>query len=289
MWTHLSKQKGGIGTKGPGETQIETDRRLIRIRISTLKEKLAKIQTQKLTQRKSRNELDQVTVVGYTNAGKSTLMNMLTNAEVLVEDRLFATLDSTTRLTFLDSNKKILLTDTVGFIRKLPHHLVASFRSTLDEVRNADVLVHLVDLSHPNFREHISAVHETLKDLEIDSKPVLLVFNKVDQVHDPELLHQIRMEFPGSVLVSAYRGINIPELKSELLHVLENGYTELTAELPLDASKALAFIHSISQVKAIQYSEQAVRIRFRLNKRHEAGVKSMLDSYQRAILIQSFQ
>ncbi|MCK6601982.1 MAG: GTPase HflX [Bacteroidetes bacterium] len=289
MWTHLSKQKGGIGTKGPGETQIETDRRLIRIRITTLKEKLAKIQTQKLTQRKSRNELDQVTVVGYTNAGKSTLMNMLTNAEVLVEDRLFATLDSTTRLTFLDSNKKILLTDTVGFIRKLPHHLVASFRSTLDEVRNADVLVHLVDLSHPNFREHIAAVHETLKDLEIDSKPVLLVFNKVDQVHDPELLHQIRMEYPGSVLVSAYRGINIPELKSELLHVLENGYTELTAELPLDASKALAFIHSISQVKEIHYTEQVVRIRFRLNKRHEAGVRSMLDSYQRAILIQSFQ
>ncbi|MBN8707708.1 MAG: GTPase HflX [Bacteroidetes bacterium] len=289
MWTHLSKQKGGIGTKGPGETQIETDRRLIRIRIANLKEKLAKIQTQKFTQRKSRNELDLVTLVGYTNAGKSTLMNMLTNANVLVEDRLFATLDSTTRLTYLDNNKKILLTDTVGFIRKLPHHLVASFRSTLDEVRNADVLLHLVDLSHPNFREHIHAVEETLLELEIDSKPILIVFNKVDQVQDSDLLHQVRLEFPNSVLVSAYRGMNIPELKSQVLAILENGYTELSAELPQDASKALAYIHSVSEVVSTKYSETTVTLKFRVNKRHEASIKEMIESYHREALYKSFQ
>ncbi|MCA0444869.1 MAG: GTPase HflX [Bacteroidetes bacterium] len=289
MWTHLSKQKGGIGTKGPGETQIETDRRLIRIRIANLKEKLAKIQTQKFTQRKSRNELDLVTLVGYTNAGKSTLMNMLTNANVLVEDRLFATLDSTTRLTYLDSNKKILLTDTVGFIRKLPHHLVASFRSTLDEVRNADVLLHLVDLSHPNFREHIHAVEETLLELDIDSKPILIVFNKVDQVQDSDLLHQVRFEFPNSVLVSAYRGMNIPELKSQVLAILENGYTELTAELPQDASKALAYIHSVSQVTDTTYFETTVKLKFRVNKRHETSIKEMIESYHREALYKSFQ
>lgn len=289
MWTHLSKQKGGIGTKGPGETQIETDRRLIRIRIANLKEKLAKIQTQKFTQRKSRNELDLVTLVGYTNAGKSTLMNMLTNANVLVEDRLFATLDSTTRLTYLDNNKKILLTDTVGFIRKLPHHLVASFRSTLDEVRNADVLLHLVDLSHPNFREHIHAVEETLLELEIDSKPILIVFNKVDQVQDSDLLHQVRLEFPNSVLVSAYRGMNIPELKSQVLAILENGYTELSAELPQDASKALAYIHSVSEVISTKYSETTVTLKFRVNKRHEASIKEMIESYHREALYKSFQ
>lgn len=289
MWTHLSKQKGGIGTKGPGETQIETDRRLIRIRIANLKEKLAKIQTQKFTQRKSRNELDLVTLVGYTNAGKSTLMNMLTNANVLVEDRLFATLDSTTRLTYLDSNKKILLTDTVGFIRKLPHHLVASFRSTLDEVRNADVLLHLVDLSHPNFREHIHAVEETLLELDIDSKPILIVFNKVDQVQDSDLLHQVRFEFPNSVLVSAYRGMNIPELKSQVLSILENGYTELTAELPQDASKALAYIHSVSQVTDTTYFETTVKLKFRVNKRHETSIKEMIESYHREALYKSFQ
>lgn len=289
MWTHLSKQKGGIGTKGPGETQIETDRRLIRIRIANLKEKLAKIQTQKFTQRKSRNELDLVTLVGYTNAGKSTLMNMLTNANVLVEDRLFATLDSTTRLTFLDTNKKILLTDTVGFIRKLPHHLVASFRSTLDEVRNADVLLHLVDLSHPNFREHIHAVEETLLELDIDSKPILIVFNKVDQVQDSDLLHQVRFEFPNSVLVSAYRGMNIPELKSQVLSILENGYTELKAELPQEASKALAYIHSVSQVTSTTYLETTVKLTFRVNKRHENSIKEMIESYHRDALYKSFQ
>lgn len=289
MWTHLSKQKGGIGTKGPGETQIETDRRLIRIRIANLKEKLAKIQTQKSTQRKSRTELDLVTLVGYTNAGKSTLMNMLTNANVLVEDRLFATLDSTTRLTFLDSNKKILLTDTVGFIRKLPHHLVASFRSTLDEVRNADVLLHLVDLSHPNFREHIHAVEETLLELDIDRKPILIVFNKVDQVQDSDLLHQVRFEFPNSVLVSAFRGMNIPELKNQVLAILENGYTELTAELPQDASKALAYIHSVSQVTETTYFETTVKLKFRVNKRHETSIKEMIESYHREALYKSFQ
>src|SRR5690606_18754242 len=176
QWTHLSRQSGGIGTKGPGETQIETDRRLIRDRIRVLKAKLEKIDQQRSTQRKNRQEHMRVSLVGYTNAGKSTLMNVLAGSEVLAEDRLFATLDATTRLTYLASNKPVLLTDTVGFIRKLPHRLIESFKSTLDEVRESDVLVHVVDITHPRFDEQIRVVDETLRELDSLDKPTLMVF-----------------------------------------------------------------------------------------------------------------
>lgn len=280
MWTHLSKQKGGIGTKGPGETQIETDRRLIRTRVVTLKEKLQRIQTQKETQRKGRSEIDQLTLVGYTNAGKSTLMNMLTHATVHVEDRLFATLDSTTRLTVLAGNKRLLITDTVGFIRKLPHHLVASFRSTLEEVRQADLLIHLVDVSHPNFHEHIFAVQDTLREIGIDLKPVLMVFNKIDQVEDADLLRQVRREYPDSVFVSAWRGINIPELRERILQTLEAGYVSLTARFPVTAGQAIAHLHTIAEIQSTDYTGEDVTIRFRINRRFEESVRKMIQSYQ---------
>lgn len=179
MWTHLEKQRGGIGMRGPGETEIETDRRVIRDKLSKLRERLADIDKQNSTQRKRRGEIVRVALVGYTNVGKSTIMNVLSKSDVFAENKLFATLDTTVRKVVLDT-VPFLLSDTVGFIRKLPHDLVESFKSTLDEVREADILVHVVDISHNNFEEHIRVVNETLADIGAIDKPILMVFNKID-------------------------------------------------------------------------------------------------------------
>ena len=179
MWTHLSRQKGGIGMRGPGETEIETDRRIIRDKIALLKKKMEKIDKQKTTQRKGRQQMIRAALVGYTNVGKSTLMNVLTNSKVFAENKLFATLDTTVRKVVV-GNLPFLMSDTVGFIRKLPHHLVDSFKSTLDEVREADILLHVVDISHPNFEEQIATVNSTLQDLKALDKPVIMIFNKID-------------------------------------------------------------------------------------------------------------
>ncbi len=179
MWTHLERQRGGIGLRGPGETEIETDRRIIRDRISLLKTQLKKIDTQMSTQRKSRGKMIRVALVGYTNVGKSTIMNLLSKSDVFAENKLFATLDTTVRKVVIE-NLPFLLSDTVGFIRKLPHDLVESFKSTLDEVRESDLLVHVVDISHPGFEEQIKVVNETLKELGSANKPAILVFNKID-------------------------------------------------------------------------------------------------------------
>jgi len=179
MWTHLERQRGGIGLRGPGETEIETDRRIIRERISLLKVQLKKIDTQMATQRKSRGKMVRVALVGYTNVGKSTIMNMLSKSDVFAENKLFATLDTTVRKVVI-GNLPFLLSDTVGFIRKLPHDLVESFKSTLDEVRESDLLVHIVDISHPGFEEQITVVNETLKELGTNDKPSVIIFNKID-------------------------------------------------------------------------------------------------------------
>ncbi len=179
LWTHLERQRGGIGMRGPGEQEIETDRRIVRDKISQLKTRLAKIDKQNLTQRKNRGDMIRVSLVGYTNAGKSTLMNLLTKSDVFAEDKLFATLDTTVRKMVID-RMPFLMSDTVGFIRKLPHHLVESFKSTLDEAKESDLLIHVVDVSHPMFEDHIATVNETLKDLGAFEKPTLMVLNKVD-------------------------------------------------------------------------------------------------------------
>ena len=179
MWTHLERQRGGIGFRGPGETEIETDRRVIRDRISLLKEQLKKIDTQMATQRKNRGKMIRAALVGYTNVGKSTIMNLLSKSDVFAEDKLFATLDTTVRKVVI-GNLPFLLSDTVGFIRKLPTDLIESFKSTLDEVRESDLLVHIVDISHPVFEEQIKVVNTTLKDLGVSEKPLIIVFNKID-------------------------------------------------------------------------------------------------------------
>jgi GTP-binding protein HflX len=180
MWTHLEKQRGGIGLRGPGEQEIETDRRILRYRISLLKKKLEEIDKQKATQRKNRRELVRIALVGYTNVGKSTVMNLLSKSNVFAENKLFATLDTTVRKVVIH-DLPFLLSDTVGFIRKLPHTLIESFKSTLDEVREADILIHIVDISHPAFEEQIEVVNQTLTDIGASDKPVIMLFNKIDQ------------------------------------------------------------------------------------------------------------
>jgi len=185
MWTHLERQRGGIGMRGPGETEIETDRRIIRDKITRLKEQLKKIDKQKATQRKNRGKLVRVSLVGYTNVGKSTLMNVLSKSEVFAENKLFATLDTTVRKVVI-GNLPFLLSDTVGFIRKLPHSLVESFKSTLDEVRESDILLHVVDISHPEFEDQINIVKETLQEIDAGDKRMIYVFNKIDAYHYTE-------------------------------------------------------------------------------------------------------
>jgi len=183
LWTHLERQKGGIGMRGPGEKEIETDRRIVRDKITLLKAKLDKIDVQNATRRKNRGSLIRVALVGYTNVGKSTLMNILSKSDVFAENKLFATLDTTVRKVVL-GRMPLLLSDTVGFIRKLPHHLIESFKSTLDEVREADVILHVVDIAHPQYEDHIASVTRTLKDLDALSKPTLMVYNKIDQYRE---------------------------------------------------------------------------------------------------------
>jgi len=234
LWTHLERQKGGIGLRGPGETEIETDRRVIRDKISRLKHQLAKIDKQMSTQRRNRGQLVRVALVGYTNVGKSTSMNILAKSEVFAENKLFATLDTTVRKVVV-RNIPFLLTDTVGFIRKLPHHLVESFKSTLDEVREADIIVHVVDVSHPNFEEQIAVVNETLSSIVEGEKPTLMVFNKIDafkyvQKEEDDLTPMKRENYDleyfkntwlnkedvKSVFISAKEKTNFEELKSIL-------------------------------------------------------------------------
>ena len=211
MWTHLERQRGGIGMRGPGETQIETDRRLIKEKISLLREQLGKIDRQKTLQRKNRESLVRVALVGYTNVGKSTLMNLLSKSDVLAENKLFATLDTTVRKVVVD-NLPFLLTDTVGFIRKLPTQLVESFKSTLDEVVEADLLLHVVDISHPDHEEQIAAVNRTLEEIGADEKPVIMVYNKIDSLADDGDCE----DGERSVFVSAVRKTNIDTLRQRL-------------------------------------------------------------------------
>lgn len=236
MWTHLERQRGGIGMRGPGETQIETDRRIILDKISRLKEQLRDIDKQKSIQRKNRGKLTRVALVGYTNVGKSTLMNLLSKSEVFAENKLFATLDTTVRKVIID-NLPFLLTDTVGFIRKLPTHLVNSFKSTLDEVRDADILVHVVDISHPQFEEQIDVVNKTLQEIcgEHNDKTMILVFNKIDAFTytpkdaddlTPRTRENISLEeleaswmakmADNCLFISAKKGTNIDRLKSKI-------------------------------------------------------------------------
>ena len=280
-WTHLSRQSGGIGTKGPGETQIETDRRIISKRIGVLKSKLEKLDKQRTTQRKSRDQMTRVSLVGYTNAGKSTLMNALTNSCVFAENQLFATLDSTVRRHQLKS-QEILLSDTVGFIRKLPHHLVQSFKSTLDEVREADLLIHLVDGSSKMVHEYIEVVEQTLKELKSNKKQTLLVFNKVDRIDD-EQHEMLRAEYPSALFISSVRGIGLSQLEEAIEQKIESKYRQVALDIPIQAYRAVAFIHQRANVENEKYTGEYVHISCRIDEKDFKQLSKMLNTIEYGI------
>jgi GTP-binding protein HflX len=240
MWTHLERQGAGIGSRGPGETEIETDRRIVKDKISLLRKRLEEIDKQSFTQRKERGEFIRVALVGYTNVGKSTIMNLMSKSEVFAENKLFATLDTTTRKVVFE-NTPFLLSDTVGFIRKLPHHLVESFKSTLDEVREADVLLHVVDISHAQYEDQIAVVNKTLQELKAFDKPVVTIFNKMDLYKEKyfdewledevkeDILRELKERWNGitnnqCVFVSAIEKLNIEELRTVILHKVRDMY-----------------------------------------------------------------
>jgi GTPase len=270
-WTHLSRQEGGIGTKGPGETQLEVDRRKIKSKIQELEKSLTKIDQERAVQRKRREGLFKVTLVGYTNVGKSTLFNQLTQSDAFVEEKLFATLDSTTRLLNVpESGKqlkgvKVVVTDTVGFIRRLPHHLVASFKSTLDEVRLADLLLHVVDISHPDYPQHIDKVNQVLSELESLNKPVLMVYNKIDKLPDKtffDLVHARETKNNG-IFISAQNQIGISELTGRITESVKGDWSEAWVYLEDSNSALLPQIYKLGVVTESRFEKDRICLKLK--------------------------
>lgn len=268
FWGHLSRQKGGIGMRGgEGETQLETDRRRVQDRIARIERELEVVRRQRSTQRRARqrNHWALASIVGYTNAGKSTLLNILTGSEVLAEDKLFATLDPTTRRLRLQTNQNVLLTDTVGFIRKLPHGLVEAFKATLEEVVQADLLLHVVDISHPQAEEHILSVDGVLKEIGAEGKPTLMVLNKVDQLNGSrDMLSRFLERHPQAVVISASSGEGLPALRAELSSRLRPIREFLELAVPHDRSDVIARLHEVGQVIHRNYAGRLARFKARI-------------------------
>jgi GTP-binding protein HflX len=256
MWHHLSRQTGGIGTRGPGETQLEVDRRRVQERIARLGRELEAVRKTRAVQRqgRKRHQWPVAAVVGYTNAGKSTLLNLLTGADVIAADKLFATLDPTTRNFTLPNRQRVLLTDTVGFLRKLPHTLIESFKATLEEVHEADLLVHVADLSHPRVDEQMEAVESVIKELDACGKQTVIVFNKVDRLTDRDLANAYLQRFPGSVAISARTGEGMTNLVHALQDALVSWRLQSRFRIPTSESALLAEIHRVGHVLELSYA-----------------------------------
>jgi len=266
-WSHLSRQRGSTGSiGGEGESQLEADRRKLSERIEKIESELEKVRSQRETQRagRQRSEWPLASIVGYTNAGKSTLLNALTGAKVLAEDKLFATLDPTTRRLRLPTNQNVLLTDTVGFIKKLPHGLVEAFKATLEEVVQADLLLHVVDISHPQAEEQIDAVNTVLMEIGAAEKPVLMVFNKIDQLDGRGTLHRLREKFSNAVAISAKTGEGITPLLAELGTQLRPVREFLDLRVPQEKAAVIARIHAVGQVVESRYSGKNARFKVRI-------------------------
>ncbi|QDS98935.1 GTPase HflX [Adhaeretor mobilis] len=268
MWTHLSRMKMGVGMRGPGEKQLETDRRLVEKRISDLKRDLDQILKRKEREVGARKDRMTVSLVGYTNAGKSTLMNALTDSTVLAEDKLFATLDTRTRRWRLPGWGPVLLSDTVGFIKNLPHRLIASFKATLEEARQADLLIHVADASNPAVSEQISAVYGVLKELQIEEKDTLLVLNKVDQVASPMALEAIRNRYPNAVAISARGGTGLTEMAQAVSEAISSDFLDLEIVLPVSDGRTTAFLAKFGDVKSQTYSEENTTVHCRLDRKY---------------------
>ena len=257
MWNHLSRQTGGIGTRGPGETQLEVDRRRVQERIARLERELESVRKTRAIQRqgRKRHQWPVAAVVGYTNAGKSTLLNLLTGADVVAEDKLFATLDPTTRSFVLPNKQRVLLTDTVGFLRKLPHTLIESFKATLEEVSEADLLIHIVDLSHPRVDEQMEAVDRVTKELDAYGKQTLIVFNKIDKLANREGVDSYLKRFSGSVAISARTGEGVNQLVQALEGALSSWRLRSRFRIPANESALIAEIHRVGHVLELRYEE----------------------------------
>src|SRR6266404_2677507 len=255
MWHHLSRQTGGIGMRGPGETQLEVDRRRVQERIARLERELEAVRKTRAVQRqgRKRHQWPVASVVGYTNAGKSTLLNLLTGADVIAENRLFATLDPTTRSFTLPNKQRVLLTDTVGFLRKLPHTLIESFKATLEEVGEADLLIHIVDLSHPRVDEQMEAVDSVIKELDAFGKQTLIVFNKIDNLSNRELAESYVKRFPSSVAISARTGEGVNKLVQTLENALSSWRLRSRLRIPSNQSALIAEIHRVGHVLELRY------------------------------------
>jgi GTP-binding protein HflX len=273
MWSHLSRLKMGVGMRGPGEKQLETDRRLAERRIIDLRRDLEKIQRRKEREVAGRRDRMTVSLVGYTNAGKSTLMNALTDADVLAEDKLFATLDTRTRRWQLPGWGPVLLSDTVGFIRDLPHELIASFKATLEEARQADLLIHVADASSPTALDQIAAVYDVLRELGIEEKDTLLALNKIDQVEHPSRLQSIRSLYPSAVMISAKNGEGLARLATAVSDALSQDFLDLEIRLPASNGRLLAFLARYGEVLSRTFDGDQAMIHCRISRKHLGALR----------------
>jgi GTP-binding protein HflX len=278
MWTHLSRMKMGVGMRGPGEKQLETDRRLAERRIRDLRRDLEVIQRRKEREVAGRRDRMTVSLVGYTNAGKSTLMNALTGSDVLAEDKLFATLDTRTRRWQLPGWGPVLLSDTVGFIRDLPHHLVASFKATLEEARQADLLVHVADASSPVALDQISAVYEVLRELGIEEKDTLPALYKVDQVEDPTRLESIRTLYPAAITISAKNGDGLSRLAAAVSDALSQDFLDLEIHCDVGNGRLLAFLAKYGEVLSRTFTGDRASVHCRISRKHLAAIREHGDA-----------
>ena len=261
QWTHLERQMGGIGARaGMGETQIEVDRRLIRTRISKLKKELEKIDQERIVQSRGRKKFFRVALVGYTNAGKSTLMNVLSAADVYVQDQLFATLDTTIRQVDINDTHQILLSDTVGFVRKLPHGLVASFRSTLKEVIDADLLLLVLDASSPHVIDHLKTINNVLEEITAGDKRSLIVLNKIDLVEDINALNQLKQSFTEAVMISALDQLRLDDLLNSIQSIMDENFQTIEVDIPFSNGKIISEIQADTEVLDREYYDEGVRM-----------------------------
>ena len=280
MWTHLSRIEGGIGTRGPGEKQLEVDKRIVARKIHYLREKLHEIEKRQERLVASRKEFFTVSIVGYTNAGKSTLMNVLTDSGAFVEDKLFATLDTKTSVCKLDNGEKILISDTVGFIKKLPHHLVASFKATLEEARHADLLLHVADVSSPVVNRQIEAVNIVLKELGCDKKPTIMVFNKIDAVKDESVVPLLRTHYRNCVIISAKTHQGMEELKRKIVEMLERNLVDLEISCSAGNGKLIAYLHEHARIVSSRFDDERATFRLLMEDRLLQKLRMLEDDIQ---------
>ena len=277
MWGHLSRQRGGIGMKDVGETQIQLDRRLIRDRITKLDRKLKQIDLEKITQRKNRRDVFKVALVGYTNAGKSTLMNQLTEAESLVENKLFATLDSTIRKIKKNFPYPVVLSDTVGFIDKLPHDLIASFKSTLDEVRDANLLIMMVDISDSNAKRQIQTTYNVINELGVAETDLLLVLNKVDKVSDPEIIESEIQRYPEAIFISSKNGTGLDVLRNAIISCYESKLASFQISIKYKHAKLIPQIRKCAVIVQTDYADTFIRLDLRLPPGGKEKIQELLN------------